>query len=52
MSFEAFTAEWIRIMFFKDVMLCQWVGTLADVLKEDGGFMFKGLEFCAPSFTQ
>jgi len=22
MSFEVFTAEWIRIMFFRDVMLC------------------------------
>jgi len=51
MSFEIFTAEWIRIMFFKDVILCQWVGNLADILKVDG-FMFKGLEFCTLSFTQ
>lgn len=27
-------------------------GYLADILNEDGGFMFKGLEFCTPSFTQ
>jgi len=52
MSFDVFTAEWIRIMFFRDVMLCQWVGNLADILKVDCGFIFKGLAFCAPSFTQ
>jgi len=52
MSFDVFTAEWIRIMFFRDVMLCQWVGNLADILKVGGGFIFKGLEFCTPSFTQ
>jgi hypothetical protein len=51
MSFEVFTAEWIKIMFFRDVMHCQWVGNLADILKEDGSFMFKGLEFCTPSCT-
>jgi hypothetical protein len=45
-----FTAEWIRIMFFRDVVLRQWVGNLADSLKEDSSFVFKGLEFCIPSF--
>jgi len=52
MSFEVFTAEWIKIMFFRDVMLFQWLSNLADILKEDGGFIFKGLEFCTLSFTQ
>ena len=28
------------------------VGNLADILKEDGGFIFEGLEFCTPLFTQ
>jgi hypothetical protein len=48
MSFEAFIAEWIRIVFFRDVMLCQWVGNIADILKEDSGVIFRGIKFCTP----